>query len=164
MRSFFIFVKFSCRKGFTLLEVMVAMAIMGLALAGVMQIFTSTLAGIGKSDLYTEGTLIARQVMEEFLLKSELDEGVYTGDALENFVWEVQVIQRRTPLQDQTTQDSEENSQLPIEWLEDESPLIIYEINVNVTWPNLSYPGRIVLSSLVSKIEQNANSDTNNAK
>ena len=81
-------------SGFTLLEVMIALAIMGIGLGIVMQLFSGSLQAAYKSGKYTDATLLARQKMEEVLLKNELEEGWESGvfsDDFRDFSWEVQI-------------------------------------------------------------------------
>ena len=73
-------------SGFTLMEVMVAVAVMGITLIGLMHIFSSLLSGIGKTELYAEGTLVAREVLERSLIGKNLEEGIYTGEVKQMFL------------------------------------------------------------------------------
>jgi len=149
-------------KGFTLLEVMVALAILGMVLTGVMHVFSNSLAGIGKSELHTDGTLVARQVMEEFLLNPELEEGMYTGEMSETFLWQTEVVLRPVETEDMDLDVDQNENQIPIDWLEEETPVLIYEIDVTVTWPDANYAGRVNLTTLLAKI--NPESDEEDAQ
>jgi prepilin-type N-terminal cleavage/methylation domain-containing protein len=137
------------QDGFTLMEVMVAMAIMAISLVGLMHVFSSLLAGIGKTELYSEGTLVAREVLERSLIGKKLEEGVYTGEVNQMFQWELTVTRRETSLDLQEgVQTVESGSGLPINWLEEESPLEMFELTVEVRWPETPYPGHISLTTL----------------
>ncbi|MBN1297606.1 prepilin-type N-terminal cleavage/methylation domain-containing protein [bacterium] len=140
----------SRQRGFTLMEVMVALAILSVSLVGLMHVFSSLLAGIGKSELYAEGTLVAREVLERNLIEKNLEEGIYTGEVNEMFQWTLVVTRRETALDLQEGQAVMQESQghLPIDWLEDDSPLEMYEIVVTVVWPETPYPGQIQLATL----------------
>ena len=62
-------------RGFTLLEILVALAIVGIALTGVLQIFSSDLKGITEADDYVKSAIKAESVMREKLDNDELEEG-----------------------------------------------------------------------------------------
>lgn len=62
-------------RGFTLLEILVALAIVGIALTGVLQIFSSDLKGITEADDYVKSAIKAESVMREILDNDELEEG-----------------------------------------------------------------------------------------
>ena len=58
-------------KGFTLLEVMIALAILAVGLVTVMQLFSSSLRNAKVSNDYTNAIFAARQKMEEMLVLTE---------------------------------------------------------------------------------------------
>lgn len=146
-------------SGFTLMEVMVAIAVMGITLIGLMHIFSSLLSGIGKSELYAEGTLVAREVLERSMIGKTLEEGVYSGDVKQMFQWELIVRRRETALDlEKGLIEMEESSAavLPIDWLEENSPLKMFELSVTVTWPDTPYPGSVTLTTLRAIVNPDA--------
>ena len=66
---------FQRERGFTLLEILVALAIVGIALTGVLQIFSSDLKGITEADDYVKAAIKAESAMREILDSDELEEG-----------------------------------------------------------------------------------------
>ena len=138
-------------NGFTLLEVMVAIAIMSLLLTGVMRIFSSSLTGIGKSQLHSEGVLIARQKIEESLINMSLQEGVETGVEDDLFRWKVEIIPQEIEFADPETPDPVLGG--PGTWIQEDSPMIIYDVIVTVEWPEAAYPGWIQLQTLACRVE-----------
>ncbi len=140
-------------KGFTLLEVMVAMAILALVLTGIMQIFSNSLIGIGKSELHTEGTLVARRILESYLLIPDIEEGVYTGIEGDYYQWTVGVRRRETAGDMQEAAVEEQQGALPIDWLDEESLVVLYEIAVEVSWNEASYPGRVKLVTMATRFD-----------
>lgn len=60
------------QAGFTLLEVLVAVAIMGLAIAGVMNGLTSAVRNTDRLTQYDRATLLAQQKMDELLVDRTL--------------------------------------------------------------------------------------------
>ena len=60
------------RAGFTLLEVLVATLIMGIAVAGLMSSITQSTRNAAKLTQYDRATLLARQKMDELLVDLKL--------------------------------------------------------------------------------------------
>ena len=139
-------------RGFTLLEVMVAVAILALVLTGVMNVFTSSLKGIGKTELYTEGVMAARDTMESFLLNPDLTEGTYSGQLDDRFQYSVEVIRRETAVEEEVVQEADANGGYSMGWLDEESPVALYEINTIVSWPDSAMPGSIKLTTMTLRI------------
>ena len=74
-------------KGFTLLEVIIAIAIMGISIVLIMQLFSGGLR-LGKtSGDYTAAVIHAREKMEEMLIKPE----AITGEFDKNYKWQAEV-------------------------------------------------------------------------
>jgi general secretion pathway protein I len=71
------------RRGFTLLEVMVATVIMGIAVSGVLSGLASAARNASRLTQYDRATLLARQKMDELLV----DHGIRRGVPLEG-VWD----------------------------------------------------------------------------
>jgi general secretion pathway protein I len=59
-------------RGFTLLEVLVATAIMGIAVAGVMSGLSAATQNTSRLTQYDRATILARQVMDELLVDDTL--------------------------------------------------------------------------------------------
>lgn len=71
------------RRGFTLLEILVAVAILGIAVTVVLQLFSSGLRAIAASDDYVTALTMAEAKMREVLDSDSLSEGSQseaTGD------------------------------------------------------------------------------------
>jgi len=67
------------RNGFTLLEVVVAMAIVGLGVVTVLEIFSLGLRLARRSSDQTEAIAYGRQVMDEVLTRREIKDGREEG-------------------------------------------------------------------------------------
>jgi len=78
-------------KGFTLLEVVVAMAILGIGLIVIIELFGGGLRLGRTSQEYTRAVGYARMKMEEVSLAKSLEEGVQKGEFDKNFRWQVDV-------------------------------------------------------------------------
>src|SRR5580704_18658028 len=63
------------QQGFTLLEVLVAALIMGIAVAGLLQGLSTSTRNAARLSQYDRATLLARQKMDELLVASELHRG-----------------------------------------------------------------------------------------
>lgn len=78
-------------NGFTLLEVLVAMAILSVSLVIVLQLFSGGLHSSGISEDYTRAVFHARAKMEEVLTSESLAPGEWSGDFGDGFGWRVSI-------------------------------------------------------------------------
>ncbi len=74
-------------SGFTLMETLVAMTILGVALVVIFQQFSGALNAGYVSESYTRAVWHAREKMEELLLHDVLAEGTQTGDFGDGYTW-----------------------------------------------------------------------------
>jgi Tfp pilus assembly protein PilV len=74
-----------------LLEVVVAMAIVGLGVVTLLEIFSSGLQLGARSQDRTEALAYGRQVMDQFLVRRTLTEGAEQGTLGEHNRWKLQV-------------------------------------------------------------------------
>lgn len=77
--------------GFTLLEVVVAMAILGLGLVAIMELFSSGLRLARLSGEYSKAVSLARTKMEEVRIADPLAEGEEQGEFDKDYRWKVGV-------------------------------------------------------------------------
>jgi len=79
------------RNGFTLLEVLVAMMILGLSLGAILQQFAlASRAGAASYDA-TLATVHAREMLEELKMLPDLQEGIEQGRFDDGFEWETSI-------------------------------------------------------------------------
>ncbi len=78
-------------KGFTLLEVVVAMTIVGLGIVTLLQIFSLGLRLGARSTVRTEVVTDGRQVMDEFLARGTLQDGTERGTLDPKSRWKLEV-------------------------------------------------------------------------
>ena len=78
-------------QGFTLLEVVVAMTIVGLGVVTLLEIFSLGLRLGSRSTLRTEVITDGRQVMDQFLSRAALPEGTERGTLSAQSRWQLQV-------------------------------------------------------------------------
>jgi prepilin-type N-terminal cleavage/methylation domain-containing protein len=83
--------RFSSSRGFTLLEIVVAMTIVGLGVVTLLEVFSSGLRLGARSQDRTEVITQGRQVMDQFLAGRTLAEGTEQGIIGENGRWKLQV-------------------------------------------------------------------------
>jgi general secretion pathway protein I len=106
--------------GFTLIEVVVAMAILGIGLVVIIELFGGGLRLGRVSEEYTKATGYARMKMEEINLASSLEEGIQEGEIDGQFRWQVEV--KRVDL----LPPGQETSYRP--------PVDLYWVRVGVLW------------------------------
>lgn len=85
------FTRISSAPGFTLLEVLVALAILGLGVVTLLELFSMGLRLGAKSTVHTEAVTYGRQVMDEFLARGELRDGTEQGTSERQSRWRMQV-------------------------------------------------------------------------
>lgn len=108
------------RKGFTLIEVVVGLAILGMGLMVIIELFSGGLRVGRVSEEYTKAVNYGRGKLEELTLKPPVDEGVEEGKFNENYRWRVET--KRMEL-------------LPFERdLNFKPPVECFHIKVNVIW------------------------------
>jgi len=104
-------------NGFTLIEILVAISILGISLVVVLQLFSGALKSNRMSDDYTKGIFYAQEKMEEVLLREALTSGVEEGEFDDAYQWRVETLRME--------QIEEEASKLPFD---------TFQIAVDVTW------------------------------
>jgi general secretion pathway protein I len=83
--------RFLPTTGFTLVEVVVALAILGVGLIVIIQLFSGGLRLGSASVEQTKAVRYARMKMEEIALKTAIEEGTEEGKFDETFRWQVDV-------------------------------------------------------------------------
>ena len=136
--------RFFSRGGFTLLEVMVAMAILGIGLVTVIQLYSGTLRTVELSGYYTQAVQLARMKLSETELLPGLTEGVWNGEfepkdlfqsssgldlaEFPDYRWEVRVEPYEPP-EDLISLPAKEDPK-PVE----ENPIRMYRLVSTVSW------------------------------
>ncbi|MBI2822081.1 MAG: type II secretion system protein [Acidobacteria bacterium] len=123
-------------RGFTLLEVVVALAIVGVGITLALQLFSGALKNVRKIDLAAEAMNHAENVMNEILS----DENIRSARAMhddidENFRWEAVIDEFEVPEQ------SRWEAQQPF-------PLKLLNVRVDVVYKNDKYGKLYRLSCL----------------
>ena len=107
-------------QGFTLLEIVVAMAILGIGLVVIIELFSGGLRLARLSQEYTMASGYARMKMEEISLAKSLEEGIQQGEFDPSYRWQVEV--KKVDLLPQ----GKETSYQP--------PVALYRVRINVLW------------------------------
>jgi general secretion pathway protein I len=106
--------------GFTLIEVVVAMAILGIALTVIIELFSGGLRLARTSAEYTKAINYARIKMEEMAVKQTIEEGTQEGEFDHTFRWQV---------------ETKKVDVLPIEkGIDFKPPTELFQVKVNVLW------------------------------
>jgi len=120
-----------CSNGFTLMETLVAMAILSISLVVILQLFSGGLKSSRLSDSHTRAVFHAREKMEEILLDDNFTDGITEGEFSDGFRWKVQTLVLEP--------DPEEEDQLPVD---------SFSIKVDVSWQEGSKEKHFEISTL----------------
>ena len=85
------FAIFGSRRGFTLLEVLVAIAILGIAVTVVLQLFSANLRSISASGEYVSAAIKAEAKMREILADDKLTEQTWSETTDDGYRMEVSI-------------------------------------------------------------------------
>lgn len=80
-------------SGFTLFEVLVAISIMGIAIAAVLQLYSANLRALSSSEDYILASLRGETKMREVLLREELEEGTWSEESEDGYRFEITVTE-----------------------------------------------------------------------
>jgi len=76
------------QRGFTLLEVMIATAIMAMGIVGALELFSGSLRLAGDAERQSRATVLARSLVDEELWRDVLEDGERSGTE-DRFSWSV---------------------------------------------------------------------------
>lgn len=113
-------------RGFTLLEVAVALAIMGVGVVTVLELFSAGLRMETGAGTRARAVVYARGLLDQTMALSEIRPGNDRGRFDDTFRWEVTV--REAP--EYTEQANKKDLAV-----KDNVDLLMYEIQVSVLWP-----------------------------
>jgi len=80
-------------KGFTLLEILVALAILATAVTIIFQLFSASLRNIGVSEDVVSASVRAEAKMREVLSDEELSENSWTETTTDGYTFTVNIIE-----------------------------------------------------------------------
>jgi general secretion pathway protein I len=123
----------SRRAGFTLLEVVVAVAILALSLGAVMRIFGTGLRSLEAAERHTIATLHAQSKLDEMGIEEPLAAGETAGSFERGYRWRASVSPYSEP-------DFEADAA---------TGMTAYQVSVTVTWDE----GEVALTTLRLAVE-----------
>ena len=77
-------------EGFTVLELAIALAIAGIALVSLLELFSTTVVTAGRADRLTEATLLARSKLAETESVEPVSMGSSSGTTPEGLTWHLE--------------------------------------------------------------------------
>lgn len=128
--------------GFTLLEVLLAFTIFAIALAVVLQIIASSTRATVRAKADTEMALMAQSVMETVGIDVPLESGVWSGSALDEYDWVLEI----SDLDPSVLADAPQLAEL--------IGTRFYRIDLDIRWDNGRYVREEHFSTIRSVLEQ----------
>lgn len=119
------------QRGFSLLEVLVAFAILSISLGVLLQVFATGLRNAGMADDYTQATLYAESILAAIGRETPLSEGERSGPVNDRFSWRSTVSAFSDGMPDP-----------------EKTRLRAYKVSVEVFWPGLLQPRSVLLETL----------------
>jgi general secretion pathway protein I len=106
-------------RGFTLIEILIAFAILAVAFAGLLRAFSGGLQATTKAERYATAVLVARSILERVGTEIAIQPGERSGQGEDGTAWSV----RMQPLEPTRARN------------EQPGPFLPYEVAVTVTIP-----------------------------
>lgn len=138
----------SLSPGFTLLEVMVALAILALGLVTALELFAGSLRLGTTASRHTQAAIYAQNEMDRLLAQTTLDDGEESGELPEGYYWQVRV-QEIYPEESQTRLQPQQQN--PTDFFH------LKEIEVRVSWQGSGAEQSLTLRSLRTIADQQIN-------
>ena len=85
------------QAGFSLLEILVAFAVLSISLGVIFQIYSGGLVGVARSELSSKAAIIAASQMARVGTELELEEGEYSEDAMDGLHWNIHITPYQLP-------------------------------------------------------------------
>ena len=128
----------SAHKGFTLLEILLALAILSVSLTWIMQNFSSGMRIARTSKTYTTAVIYAKQKLEEFQLQEEIEETEESGSFDDGYSWRITIA----PYEDYLEEDGDDED------LFEHLPLEMFRLDSVVSWIEGEKEKSVSLSTL----------------
>ena len=119
--------------GFTLLEVIIALAILGIGFALAMELLAAGVRSAKASEDYTQAVLLARQKMAEIAVTRNLEGSADAGEFGGGFRWASEIQPRPQ---------------------EEDLPAQLYQVWVRVTWPSRRGEKALALYTLRMAVDE----------
>lgn len=116
---------FKNESGFTLMEILVALTLMGITLTAFVQLFSGSLRTISKSEYYVYASMRADSAMREVMERTDLDVGSWSETDVEGYTIDVTV----TEIEEERFEELDEYRLLQIDlvlkWIQGKSERMI---------------------------------------
>ncbi len=122
-------------KGFALIEVIIALAILAIGLTVIIELFSGGLRLAKVSEEYTRAMNLGRMKMEEIAYQPKLEEGTSEGEFDDIFRWQVRINKKM----DFLPVDKDSDFKPPIE---------LFQVRVDILWKSGSKERSASLESL----------------
>ena len=110
----------STTLGFTLIETVIALAILGIALTVILELFSGGLRLARTSEEYTKAMNFARMKLEEIISQQKIEEGTDEGEYDDTYRWQV---------------STKKINLLPVEKDSDfKPPVELFQVKVDILW------------------------------
>jgi len=129
--------RISTQKGFTLLEILLAISILGVAITAIMQQFSAGLRIARTSQTYTTATIYAKQKLEELQVEEEMKEKEESGSFDDGYYFRVSIM----PYEEYMGDEEDEE-------LFDHLPLEMFRLESVVSWKEGEKEKSITLATL----------------
>jgi general secretion pathway protein I len=123
------------QRGFSLLEVLVAFAILALSLGVLLQIFQRAMNTTAVSETYSRAVALAEAKLNSVGADIPLEEGVHSGDPEDGLDWIVNIEPYQ--FEDET-----------LAWTSENDTVQPYRITAVASWPSISGSRRVVLRTI----------------
>jgi len=110
-------------RGFTLLEVMLAFVVFALSFATVLEIIAGSMRSVRRASDDTQVALFAQSVIDLVGTEIPLEEGEFSGIALDRYQWQLGIYPYVPPDEDLYTQK-----------LAEMSGVELYEVDLDIDW------------------------------
>ncbi|MBI5504805.1 MAG: prepilin-type N-terminal cleavage/methylation domain-containing protein [Deltaproteobacteria bacterium] len=126
-------------RGFTLLEVTVAVAVMGVGIVGALELFTGSMKLAGEVDNQTKAVVLARSLVDESMWRTVLQEETRSGNQ-GKYSWtlETRPIDRQLLGLDESSDDKFRDA---------EGELGLWQISAEVRWLGTNGEKSVVVQS-----------------
>ena len=128
----------SAARGFTLLEMMISVAIAAVGIVSVLELFSGSTRLARMSVRQTEALIVARSLMDEQMWQTELDDGEESGTE-GDFRYRIRVEQTEPRLGVPEDMEPEEEEEIDYE---------LKRIDVAVSWATAAGERQVELSTL----------------
>ncbi|PIR20016.1 MAG: hypothetical protein COV45_08560 [Deltaproteobacteria bacterium CG11_big_fil_rev_8_21_14_0_20_47_16] len=147
-------------KGFTLLEVLVALGILAVSITAILQMFGTSMSTSARAERVTVATMLARQKMAEQVIKIDKDllEGKFPdtteesdGDfdePYQDYKWKIKMRKVEIPMPPQDKLDAQAAI---MQMISKQIGEAVREVKLSVIWEELNEPHDVTVTTHVVK-------------